>query len=117
VAAKGPTNLKRYVRAVSKFVLLTFIGPAIAYDSYGAPAPNIEVYLDRLVKAYPDWIASRDNDYVVLKNGTNLRFPITEPTNHSRTFSSTRTLTTCSTLPTRREAYQNSRPKTLIPAG
>jgi hypothetical protein len=72
VAAKGPTNLKRYVRAVSGFVLLTSIGPAIADDSYGAPAPNIEVYLDRLVKAYPDWIASRDNDYVVLKNGTRL---------------------------------------------
>ena len=38
MAAKGPTNLKRYVRAVSGFVLLTSIGPAIADDSYGAPA-------------------------------------------------------------------------------
>jgi hypothetical protein len=69
VAARGPTNLQRYVSVVSGFVLLASIGPGIADDRYGTPPPNIEVYLDRLVKAYPDWIASRDNDYVVLRNG------------------------------------------------
>jgi D-alanyl-D-alanine carboxypeptidase len=69
VVARGPTNLQRYVSVVSGFVLWASIGPGIADDRYGTPPPNIEVYLDRLVKAYPDWIASRDNDYVVLRNG------------------------------------------------
>jgi hypothetical protein len=76
VVVKRPTSLKRYVSVVSGFVLLTSIGPGIADDGYGAPPPNVEVYLDRLVKAYPDWIASRDNEYVVLRNGS--RFAISD---------------------------------------
>jgi hypothetical protein len=76
VAAKRPTNLKRYASVVSGLILLALIGPASAEDSYGAPPPNIGTYLDRLVKAYPDWIASRDTDYVILRNGD--RFAISD---------------------------------------
>jgi hypothetical protein len=76
VASKGPIDLARYIIAVGGFVLLASVGTGIADDRYGAPPPNVEVYLDRLVKAYPDWIASRDNDYVVLKNGA--RFAISD---------------------------------------
>jgi hypothetical protein len=72
VVAKRPTNRKRCVSVVSGFVLLTSIGPGIADERYGAPPPNIEIYLDRLVKAYPDWIASRDGEQVVLRNGARL---------------------------------------------
>jgi hypothetical protein len=54
---------------VSVCILLLSVGPGIADDRYGAPPPNINVYLDKLVRAYPDWIASSDGEYVVLKDG------------------------------------------------
>jgi len=67
VAATSPG--KRVAGVVSGIVLLLSVGPAIADDRYGAPPPDINVYLDRLARAYPDWIASVSSDYVVLKNG------------------------------------------------
>ena len=67
MAATSPG--KRVAGVVSGIVLLLSVGPAIADDRYGAPPPDINVYLDRLARAYPDWIASVSSDYVVLKNG------------------------------------------------
>jgi len=49
---------------------------AIADELYGAPVRNIDAYLDKLVNAYPDWIASRTNEQLIMKNGT--KFPISD---------------------------------------
>jgi D-alanyl-D-alanine carboxypeptidase-like protein len=62
--------------AVAVSVLSASIGTAAADDRYGAPPPDIAAYLQRLVKAYPDWIARADNDNVVLKNGA--RFAVSD---------------------------------------
>lgn len=43
---------------------------------YGAPPASIKEDLDRLVRAYPDTIASHDGTFLVLKNGT--RFSISD---------------------------------------
>jgi hypothetical protein len=57
-------------------ILLLSAGLAIADDRYGAPPPDIKVYLEKLVRAYPDWIASSDGDHVALKNGA--RFAVSD---------------------------------------
>jgi hypothetical protein len=44
--------------------------------SYGAPPSGIAPDLDRLVSAYPDWIAGHDDTFLVLKNG--VKFPISD---------------------------------------
>ena len=69
VAATGACSRRRVAGVVSGLVLLTSVGPGIADDHYGAPPPDINVHLDKLSRAYPDWIASVSSDYVVLKNG------------------------------------------------
>jgi hypothetical protein len=76
VAATGPVNRRRLTGVVGGFILLMSVGPGIAGDRYGAPPPDIAVYLDKLVRAYPDWIASADRDYVVLENGA--RFAVSD---------------------------------------
>lgn len=43
---------------------------------YGAPPPKLNIYLDRLVSSYPDWIDRYDAEYVILKNGS--KFPISD---------------------------------------
>jgi hypothetical protein len=45
----------------------------LANDTYGAPAANIETHLDRLISAYPMWIASRSGNYLILQNGSQLQ--------------------------------------------
>jgi hypothetical protein len=50
-------------------VLSASIGAAAPDERYGAPRPGIAAYLQRLVKAYPDWVASVDSEHVVLKSG------------------------------------------------
>jgi hypothetical protein len=69
VATTGPSNCRHKTAVVSGCILLLCVGPGIADDRYGAPPPDINVYLEKLVRAYPDWIASSDGEYVVLKNG------------------------------------------------
>jgi D-alanyl-D-alanine carboxypeptidase len=69
VATTGPSNCRRKAAAVSGCILLLCAGPGIADDRYGAPPPDINVYLEKLVRAYPDWIASSDGEHVVLKDG------------------------------------------------
>ena len=69
MATTGPSNCRRIAGVVSVFILLSSVGPGMADDRYGAPPPNINIYLDKLAGAYPDWIASQRREYVVLKNG------------------------------------------------
>lgn len=64
-----PPDLKWRACAAAGF-LLASVGFSNADDLYGAAPPNINTYLDRLVRSYPDWIESHDNEYVVLKSGT-----------------------------------------------
>jgi hypothetical protein len=49
---------------------------AHAEERYGAAPTSIKDDLDRLVRAYPDAIASHDGAFLVLKDGT--RFPISD---------------------------------------
>jgi D-alanyl-D-alanine carboxypeptidase len=69
VATTGPSNCRHKTAVVSGCILLLCVGPGIADDRYGAPPPDINVYLEKLVRAYPDWIASSDGEHVVLKSG------------------------------------------------
>jgi hypothetical protein len=57
------------------FALSCFCTAAHA-ESYGAPPPDIAAKLDRLVRAYPDFIASHDGNWLTLKNGT--RFAVSD---------------------------------------
>jgi hypothetical protein len=41
-------------------------------DQYGAPPPDLKRHLDRLVAAYPDWIASYDETHLIMRDGTKL---------------------------------------------
>ena len=52
--------------------LFTSVTSGIADELYGAPVRDIDVYLDKLVNAYPKAIASRTNEYLVMKNGAKL---------------------------------------------
>jgi hypothetical protein len=47
-----------------------------AEDTYGAPPPNIETHLDRLVKSYSDWISGYDTEFLFLHNG--MKFPLSD---------------------------------------
>jgi hypothetical protein len=76
VATTRPSNRRRAAGLASGVVLLLSVGPGIANDRYGAPPSDINVDLDKLQRAYPDWIASVSSDYVVLKNGT--RFAVSD---------------------------------------
>jgi hypothetical protein len=59
--------------AAALFFLSTPFGSAVADALYGAPPPNINAYLDKLVKSYPDWIQGYDAEYLILKNGTRFK--------------------------------------------
>lgn len=76
-----PSDTSRRIIAVvmmaaTASILSASIGGAAADERYGAPPANIAAHLQRLVKAYPGWIASVDNDDVVLKSGA--RFAISD---------------------------------------
>ena len=43
--------------------------PAAAQSGYGKATPNLKHYLDRLVRAYPNWISGHDDRFLILKNG------------------------------------------------
>jgi hypothetical protein len=47
-----------------------------ASELYGVPPPNINAYLDKLVKSYPEWIEGHDSEYVVMKTG--VKFAISD---------------------------------------
>src|SRR3984893_16005647 len=47
-------------------------GSGKADETYGSPPSDMAAHLDRLVRAYPDWIAGSDTDHLILKNGRQL---------------------------------------------
>jgi hypothetical protein len=49
--------------------VLPFISSAAADKSYGTPVGDVDAFLDKLVSSYADWIASRTNEYLSMKNG------------------------------------------------
>ena len=55
--------------ATAGLFVLSLVAYAGAGELYGAPTQNINVYLDKLVSSYPNWIDSRSNEYLILKNG------------------------------------------------
>jgi hypothetical protein len=56
--------------------VLPFISSATADESYGTPVGDVDAFLDKLVSSYPDWIASRTNEYLSMKNG--MKFAISD---------------------------------------
>jgi hypothetical protein len=72
-----PSDISRCIVAIAVMVIAAWvlsasIDAAAAGDRYGAPPTDIAAHLQRLVRAYPDWIASADSDYVLLKSGARL---------------------------------------------
>jgi hypothetical protein len=61
----------RSVIGAAAALALSF-GTGRAAESYGAPPVDLKERLDRLVRSYPDWIASHDDAFVILRNGTRL---------------------------------------------
>ena len=57
--------------SVVALTLLLFVltRPGLASELYGAPPRTLNIYLDKLVSAYPNWIAKFDEEFLVLKNG------------------------------------------------
>jgi hypothetical protein len=76
VGYKRPIDRRPVTKAVCAFALGVCAWPAVADERYGAPPPDLALYVDRLVRSYPDWIAGADNDNVILKNGA--RLPISD---------------------------------------
>jgi len=72
VRSKSAIDRKAVAKAVCGLALWMIVWPASADDRYGAPPPDLRLYIDRLVRSYPDWIARADDDNVILKNGTRL---------------------------------------------
>jgi hypothetical protein len=77
----GVNNLKRTVVDYF-FVFLACTAvfqaaySAFAEELYGAPVSNIGAYLDNLIRSYPDWIASRTDEYLSMKNA--VKFAISD---------------------------------------
>jgi hypothetical protein len=76
VASNIPRILARCMGAVCALALVSLGVRAKAGDGYGAAAPDLKLHLDRLVRAYPDWIAGVDDRFLHLKNGG--KFPISD---------------------------------------
>ncbi len=62
--------------ALTTAILAAAVASARAQNSYGAPPADLAQGLDALVRAYPDFIASRDGEFLVLRSGT--RFKISD---------------------------------------
>lgn len=58
--------------AAMSIVCVITPGSGKADESYGSPPSDMATHLDRLVRAYPDWIAGSDTDHLILKNGRKL---------------------------------------------
>jgi hypothetical protein len=50
-------------------IALADLGTAAQAQTYGAPPPDLNAKLDRLVRSYPDVLASHDDKWLVLKDG------------------------------------------------
>jgi hypothetical protein len=69
VLSRSWLNIQCRVASVLGLFLLTPITSGVAEELYGAPVRNIGTYLHRLVDAYPEWIADRTDEYLIIKNG------------------------------------------------
>ena len=60
------------INGLAAFALILFAltSPSIAGDLYGAPPGDVSVYLNKLVSAYPRFIAKLDDEFLLLKNGS-----------------------------------------------
>src|SRR5262245_29520093 len=76
VRLKLSIGLRAVTAAMCGLALWLCVWPAAADERYGAPPPNLRLYLDRLARSYPDWIARADDDIVILKNGA--RLPVSD---------------------------------------
>jgi hypothetical protein len=68
---------------VAGALVLSSPQPLQAEQNYGAPALNLKDHLNRLVQAYPDWIAGFDDQTLIMKDGR--KFAISD-TSTSKTF-------------------------------
>ncbi len=64
----------RFVVALT--LLAASICGAQAQQAYGAPPPRLQEHLDRLARAYPDWIGGYDDAFVRMKDDK--KFPISD---------------------------------------
>jgi D-alanyl-D-alanine carboxypeptidase len=70
------SKLRRMACAASVIFLFASVDFGNAQETYGAAPPDIKTHLDLLVRAYPDWISSYDDEFLILKNGR--KFPISD---------------------------------------
>ena len=59
--------------ALTAIILAVVVAPAHAEDSYGASPADIAQRLAALGRAYPDFIAHVDGEFLALRNGTRLK--------------------------------------------
>ena len=64
-----PPDLK-CVCTIAGIFLLASVDFSGADELYGAPPPDLNAHLDKLVSSYPDWIQGYDKGYLILKTGT-----------------------------------------------
>ncbi len=65
------------LRGIASAILaLLSVGSGNAQESYGVAPRDVKTHLDRLVKAYPDWISRHDDEFLFLKDGT--KYPISD---------------------------------------
>ena len=106
------------INGLAAFALILFAltSPSIAGDLYGAPPGDVNVYLNKLVSAYPRFIAKLDDEFLFSKMARSSPFPIIGSINCLKKCWSTRTSMTCFTFLTREEQCLSSLRRILIPA-
>jgi hypothetical protein len=60
----------RHTMTLALALTATPLAAGRADELYGAPPPDLKRHLDRLVAAYPDWIAGYDETHLRMKDGT-----------------------------------------------
>jgi hypothetical protein len=68
-----------FCAAIAIGSFLSIVSSAFADETYDTPATNIAAHLNKLVSAYPDWIASRTDELLSMKDGT--KFAISDHRN------------------------------------
>lgn len=62
-------TLLRAALLIAGALVLSSPPPLQAEQSYGAPPPDLKDHLNRLLKAYPDWIQGFDDQTLIMKDG------------------------------------------------
>jgi hypothetical protein len=63
-------------RALIAMAVATGLSGTAQAGDYGAPPPDLDAKLDRLVRAYPDFLQGHDSKWLMLKDGR--KFPISD---------------------------------------